>query len=112
MAVGLGGMALLTLLGLLSFNLTAAFGVAIAVGMTFSLVSNATIPFALSMVPAHKAGLGTGIYFSGAAVASSAYGMAISQGITLSAPMGIVLGAIAFLAAAICVLISINPSSA
>jgi hypothetical protein len=46
-----------------------ASGIAIALGATFSLVSNGTIPFALSIVPQDKAGLGTGIYFSGGAVA-------------------------------------------
>lgn len=43
-----------------------AMGLAIAVcfGGAFSLVANGTMAFALSMVPATKAGLGTGISFS------------------------------------------------
>lgn len=108
MAVGLAGMALLALLVLGSTSVVFALGVAIALGMVFSIVSNTTIPFALSMVPPQKAGLGTGIYFSGAAVASSAYGMAISQGITLSATTGLIIGAIAFLAASACVVASLK----
>lgn len=83
-----------------------AFGVAIAIGAAFSVVSTTTIPFALSMVPPQKAGLGTGIYFSGAAVASSLYGMVISQGVSLSVPLGLGIGAIAFLGAAACVAVS------
>ncbi|MBF2080228.1 MAG: hypothetical protein IGR76_17360 [Synechococcales cyanobacterium T60_A2020_003] len=42
-----------------------AFGVAIAIGAAFSVVSTTTIPFALSMVPPQKAGLGTGIFSVG-----------------------------------------------
>jgi hypothetical protein len=67
----------------------------------FSLVSNGTIPFALSMVPPDKAGLGTGIYFSGRAVASSVFGTLFSQPESLSPIAGALVGAAAFLAASL-----------
>jgi hypothetical protein len=88
-------------MGLMVFtrNGAIASGVAIALGATFSLVSNGTIPFALSMVPPDKAGLGTGIYFSGGAVASSVFGALFGQPESLSPIVGVLIGAAAFLAA-------------
>lgn len=76
---------------------------AICLGASFSLVSNGTLPFALSMVPADKGGLGTGIYFSGAAVASSVFGSTMPQA-EFAPTMAVWLGAIAFLLSAACVL--------
>ncbi len=101
MAYGLAAMA--AFMGLMVFtrNGAIASGVAIALGATFSLVSNGTIPFALSMVPPDKAGLGTGIYFSGGAVASSVFGTLFSQPESLSPIAGALLGAAAFLAASL-----------
>ncbi len=75
--------------------------VAIALGATFSLVSNGTIPFALSMVPEDKAGLGTGIYFSGGALASSLFGAVFSQPGSVTPIVGALVGAAAFLAAGV-----------
>ena len=40
-----------------------AIVLAMLFGAAFSLVSNGTIPFALSLVPTPKAGLGTGMFF-------------------------------------------------
>jgi len=108
MAGGLGLMTILTMFMLNSTYPAIAFGIAIAIGTCFSVVSNTTIPFALSMVPAQKAGLGTGLYFSGGAVAMSLYGMAISQGIELSSGLGATLGSAAFLWAAVCVFVSMK----
>jgi Na+/melibiose symporter-like transporter len=101
MSYGLIGMAGFTALMVLTHNTVIAVGVAIALGATFSLVSNGTIPFALSMVPPDKAGLGTGIYFSGGAVASSLFGALFSQPGSLTPIVGALLAAAAFLAAAI-----------
>lgn len=108
MLIGLLAMTLLSGLMLLSRSGAVAFGVAIAIGAAFSLVSCTTVPFALLMVPAHKAGLGTGLYFSGGAVATSLYGMAVSRGVEVSNGMGATVGAIAFLAAAACVAASLR----
>lgn len=101
MSYGLIGMAGFTALMVLTHNGVIAVGVAIALGATFSLVSNGTIPFALSMVPPDKAGLGTGIYFSGGAVASSLFGAVFSQPDSLKPVVGALLAAAAFLVAAI-----------
>jgi hypothetical protein len=101
MTYGLVAMAGFTALMVLAHNGAIAAGIAIALGATFSLVSNGTIPFALSMVPPDKAGLGTGIYFSGGAVASSVFGALFSQPQSLTPVVGALIGATAFLAAGI-----------
>lgn len=79
--------------------------VALCLGASLSLVSNGTLPFVLSMVPPSRAGLGTGIYFSGGAIAASLFGSFLA-GSVLTAPLGLRLGAIAFLAAAALVSLS------
>lgn len=101
MTYGLIAMGGLTALMVLTHNGVLAAGVALALGGTFSLVSNGTIPFALAMVPPDKAGLGTGIYFSGGAVASSVFGALFSQPNSLPPLVGALIGAAAFLAAAV-----------
>ena len=101
MTYGLVGMGGLTALMVLTHNGVLAAGIALALGGTFSLVSNGTIPFALAMVPPDKAGLGTGIYFSGGAVASSVFGALFSQPNSLPPLVGALIGAAAFLAAAV-----------
>ncbi len=101
MTYGLVAMAGFTALMVLAHNGAIAAGIAIALGATFSLVSNGTIPFALSMVPPDKAGLGTGIYFSGGAVASSVFGALFSQPQSLTPVVGALIGATAFLVAGI-----------
>jgi Na+/melibiose symporter-like transporter len=99
MAIGLGLMGgLLTLTVLSSSTL-------LAVILAFSLVSNGSIPFALSMVPAARAGLGTGIYFSGGAVASSLFGLLFAQA-TFEPTVLALIGVVAFLGAGFCVMCS------
>lgn len=79
MTAGLVALALFCgLTGILP-SMGAGVVVAIAFGAAFSLVSNGSIPFALSMVPVERQGLGTGAYFGGGALASSLYGMAVPQ---------------------------------
>ncbi|HEY9673124.1 MAG TPA: MFS transporter [Waterburya sp.] len=101
MTYGLVAMGGLTALIVLTRNDVLAAGIALALGGTFSLVSNGTIPFALAMVPPDKAGLGTGIYFSGGAVASSVFGALFSQPNSLPPLVGALIGGAAFLAAAV-----------
>lgn len=68
----------------------------------YNLYLNGTIPFALAMVPADKAGLGTGLYFSGGALALSVFGTL--QGATdLPPTLATGLEALAFLGAGVCV---------
>jgi hypothetical protein len=100
MLLGLGTMAvsLLLVLGAKDAGLMALL--AIALGASFSLVSNGTIPFALSLVPPQKAGLGTGMYFSGGAIGSSAFFGLFS---TIQPDVGMMVGAGAFLLAGLCV---------
>lgn len=106
MTYGLVAMAGFMALMVLIHNGAIASGVAIALGATFSLVSNGTIPFALSMVPSDKAGLGTGIYFSGGAVATSVFGAVFSQPESLTPVASALIAAVAFLAAGVFVAVS------
>ncbi|ASC72180.1 putative major facilitator transporter [Halomicronema hongdechloris C2206] len=103
MILGLVGMALLclTIGGLTSMVLAGI--VAIALGALFSLVSNGTLPFALSLVPYDRGGLGTGLYFSGGALALSLFGTLSRLGDSLSPVQGGQLAASAFGFAALCV---------
>ena len=80
--------------------------IAIALGACFSLVSNTTIPFALSMVSPQKAGLGTGIFFSGGAAASSLFGSVAPILANIPNSLGALLGAGGYAIAAFCVFLS------
>ena len=64
----------------------AAVAVAIALGACLSLVNNGTLPFALSMVPKEKAGLGIGMFFSGAALAANVFGPFFKGAETMTPP--------------------------
>ena len=83
----------------LSSNSWMATIAALAFGASFSLVANGTIPFALSMVPANKGGLGTGMYFSGGAIATSVFSGILRQSDAIAPVAGVLLGAVAFLSA-------------
>jgi MFS family permease len=74
----------------------------------FSLVVNGAIPFALALVPPHRAGLGTGMYFGGAAGAASLLGMVFPQVKAITPVAGAIGGAIAFLVAAVCIALSLR----
>jgi MFS family permease len=100
MLLGLGAMAVSLLLVSATSDAVAMVLLAIALGASFSLVTNGTIPFALSHVPPQKAGLGTGMYFSGGAIGVSAFFSLFS---TISPELGVVIGAGAFLLAGLCV---------
>jgi hypothetical protein len=100
MLLGLGAMAVSLLLVLVAKDPASMAGLAIALGAAFSLVSNGTIPFALSHVPPQKAGLGTGMYFSGGAIGGSAFFSLFSN---ISPQLGAMVGAGAFLGAGLCV---------
>lgn len=106
MLLGLGGMMLGLLLLPLAHNAWFAGFLAFALGAVFSLVSNGTIPFALSMVPTSKAGLGTGIFFSGGAIGLSIFFSAFSE---VAPTLGAIVGAGAFFVAGICVALASRP---
>lgn len=106
MLIGLGAMAGFSGLILFANSIVIAVGVGIALGASFSLVANGTIPFALALVPPNKAGLGTGMYFSGAAFASSLFGFILVPSGVITSSSGILVGAIAFLVAGVCIAVS------
>jgi len=81
-----------------------AIALAILFGAAFSLVSNGTIPFALSLVPSSKAGLGTGMFFSGGAAASSLFGTVAATLKTLPVGLPSLVGIIALVLAGSCIL--------
>lgn len=67
----------LALLGVgLTFSAWPSLVAIVLLGASISLVFNGTIPFALILVPPTRAGLGTGLYFGGAALAGSLFGSA------------------------------------
>ncbi|MEO0985910.1 MAG: MFS transporter [Cyanobacteria bacterium J06639_14] len=104
MVLGLAGLACVcVLVGIVHQN-NAAIVLAWLFGAAFSLVSNGTIPFALSMVPTSKAGLGTGIFFSGGAAAASLFGSIVSYVQALPPTLGSLCGVVALLLAGICIL--------
>ncbi|MEM9266989.1 MAG: MFS transporter [Cyanobacteria bacterium P01_F01_bin.13] len=100
MLIGFAGMVLATGVTTVMGTAGVAVLVAIAIGIAFSLVANGTLPYALSMVPPSKAGLGTGLYFSGGAAAMSILG---SVGADLGLTVSLLVAAISFAVAAGCV---------
>lgn len=102
MVLGLGALATLALL--VGAIASTAIGIVLAAlfGAALSLVSNGTLPFALAMVPPARAGLGTGTYFSGAALAASVGGGLFSNsGLTPAATT--LVAALFFMLAGLCV---------
>jgi Na+/melibiose symporter-like transporter len=106
MVSGLGVMAGISLLLLTTHSGGQAVVFAIATGAAFSLVSNGTLPYALTMVPEDKGGLGTGIYFSGGAVAMSLFGTLTQRFDGLATGTLLGLGSASFALAALCVFLS------
>lgn len=103
MVLGLAGMAFVCVaVGVVQQTL-AAIALACLFGATFSLVSNGTIPFALSMVPDAKAGLGTGMFFSGGAAASSLFGTTVGRIQAMPPSFGAGLGVLVLLLAGVCI---------
>lgn len=103
MTLGLAGLGVSCLFLPLSTSTPLAIGLAIAIGAILSLVNNGTVPLALSLAPVGREGLGTGLYFSGAALANSLFGMFINPIKTLSPGMGSLLATLMFLTAMVLV---------
>lgn len=72
----------------------------------YSLIANGAIPFALSLVPAQRGGLGVGIYFGGFSLAMSVYGFIFMQPDVIPLWGKGILGAIAFIFVGVCLIIS------
>ena len=100
MVIGLSAMAICLVILPFTHSAVVASILAIALGSAFSLVSNGTIPLALSLVPPSRAGLGTGIYFGGGAIGSSLF-LSLFNNIALTASALVAAGA--FLLAGVCV---------
>ncbi len=108
LAMVLGSGLMASLLGSLLWVQSPGLSLLVAAGLgsSFSLVSNGTIPFALSLVPPVRAGLGTGIFFSGGAAASSLFGILFRRPDAIPVEMGIILGVVAFLSSGFWVALS------
>ncbi len=95
-----GIVAMILLLGVLSLIPSSAVAVATAVLLSgaFSLAVNGTLPLALTMFPASRAGLGVGIYLGGTALAGS-----LSKAFQLGTQPPLVVACIAMIALVIAV---------
>jgi hypothetical protein len=80
--------------------------IVIALVAALSLIVNGAVPYALSLVPPQRSGLGTGMYFGGTAAASSLFGMVFTQPSQITPVTGMLWGAIAFLIAGLCIAVS------
>ncbi|MCL1463830.1 MFS transporter [Argonema galeatum] len=106
MLIGIGATIPLLLLMVL---IPSWFTVAVAlIGLLafFSLIVNGAVPFALSLMPPRWSGLGVGIYFGGIGGASSLFGILFPKLASITPLMSGILGAIAFLATAVCIALS------
>ena len=72
--IGLSGLSLTALGIMIHLSPFTAFGLAIAIGIFMSFVNNGMVPFAISLLPAQRVGLGLGIFFSGRALALNLFG--------------------------------------
>ncbi len=101
-----GLVALAGLLGLMLFtqNASMALAVAMALGASFSLVSNGTLPLALSLVPPDRLGLAIGAFFAGVALATSLFVGVLGQPGVLSPVTAILIGIAALLVTGLCIL--------
>lgn len=103
MLTGVSIVAILLGLMLSVENLRSGVGMAVLLGIAFSPINNGTIPFAFSLVPPDRGGLGVGMFFGGSALAATLLGTAIKQfgAVTLvPAALG---GMLALLVAGLCI---------
>jgi Major Facilitator Superfamily len=101
MRVGLVAIALALLLLPLTAGSLLSIVLVIFMGAASGLVANGTLPFALSLVPPTQAGLGTGLFFSGSALATSLFSSALEAWEKIPPGTAAIVGAIAFIAAGI-----------
>jgi MFS family permease len=74
-SLGLVGLTLLTIARHGDSSLLLGFTLMLGIAQSFIL--SGTFPFALNQVPENRAGLGMGVYFSGAATAGALFGMVV-----------------------------------
>ncbi|MCP2728426.1 MFS transporter [Limnofasciculus baicalensis] len=73
---------------------------------SFSLIMNGAIPFALSMIPPERAGLGIGMYFGGVTAGAGLFGLVFPHLNSLTPITTAILSAIAFLVAGCAIALS------
>jgi hypothetical protein len=100
---GLATTAILLLVMAFTQGAVAMSAIVIAMIFSYSLVANGTVPFALSLVPPVRGGLGVGIYFGGFSLGMTLYSIAFVAALDVSIVKTAVIGTIAFLVAGACV---------
>lgn len=108
MLVGVSAMVISLLLLAIVHSTPIAIGVAAIVGIAWSFLFNGTMPFALSLVPLDRAGLGVGMYFGGSSLAGFLFGLGAVRFGTISPVVGVIAAAIAFTLAGLCILTSLK----
>jgi hypothetical protein len=93
---GLGGILLCIGVLLLPLGDLGAWGAIALAGISFGLVFESQIPLALGLVPADRAGLGTGLYFGGIGAATAVLSTLLLQIHPVPTSLGFTMGAIAF----------------
>jgi len=107
MVLGLGVLAIALFTVLLNQTPLLLTILTVILGTAFSLVSNGTLPFAITLVPPARAGLATGLFFGGGALGVSLFFSLFRDLSLVQAGVG---GAIAFLLAAGCIALCQNRS--
>jgi hypothetical protein len=100
---GLTTTAVLLLVMAFSQGAVAVSAIVMAAILSYSLVANGTVPFALSLVPPLRGGLGVGIYFGGFSLGMTLYSIVFGASLGLPVVNAAVIGAIAFLVAGVCI---------
>ncbi|MGE5658283.1 MAG: hypothetical protein ACM37W_16895 [Actinomycetota bacterium] len=103
MLLGVGFTGLLLLAIVYSQGPVLVTVVVIGLIISYSLVTVTGIPFALSLVPPHRGGLGIGVYFGGFSLGISLCGVVLGQLLGLSLVIAGLMAAVAFLIAGICI---------
>ena len=100
---GLVATAVLLLVMVFSQGFVMVAATVMAVIFTNSLIITAVVPFALSMVPPPRGGLGVGFYFGGFSLGMTFYSVVFVAPKVVPAGTTAIVGAIAFLLAGVCV---------
>ena len=100
---GLVATAILLLVMVFSQGFVMVAATVLAVIFTNSLIITAVVPFALSLVPPRRGGLGVGFYFGGFSLGMTFYSVVFVAPKVVPAVTTAIVGAIAFLLAGICV---------
>ncbi|WP_445246861.1 hypothetical protein [Microcoleus sp. OTE_8_concoct_300] len=100
---GLVATAVLLLIMVFSQGFVMVAAIVLAVVFTNSLIITAVVPFALSLVPPRRGGLGVGFYFGGFSLGMTFYSLVFVAPQVVPAVTTAIVGAIAFLLAGVCV---------